>query len=165
MIGGLEREREGMVGLANRKRALLANQRQRWYLPPVFPNHTGADGVTSLLAPAVSFSVDFSEVRRAVHGIYTPLYSLIKRQTHFCIVFVDHSDTWASFLASFSWNTHLVQQQQRAWGESVRLCDCLDVWSENRYWMSKQKCWKCWRKELLFSFSFLHLLLCSLSLA
>jgi len=50
-----------------------------------------------------------SEVRREVRGIsyiYTPithtLYSLIKRQTHFCVVFIDHSDTCASFLASFS---------------------------------------------------------------
>jgi len=35
------------------------------------------------------------------------LYSLIKRQTHFCIVFIDHSDTCASFLASSSWNKHI----------------------------------------------------------
>jgi len=52
--------------------------------------------MTSPLARAVfslSCSVEFSEARRAVHGIshlYTPithtLYSLIKRQTHFSVV-------------------------------------------------------------------------------
>jgi len=72
-----------------------------------------ADDVTaravSRLFSLVEFSVESSEVRRAVHGIsyiYTPithtLYSLIKRQTHFCVVFTDHSDTCASFLASSS---------------------------------------------------------------
>jgi len=52
--------------------------------------------------PSLSFSVEFSEAMRAVHGIshlYTPithtLYSLIKRQTHFSLVFIDHSDTCA----------------------------------------------------------------------
>jgi len=90
-------------------------------------------------APCLEFSFESSEVRRAVHGIshlHTPithtLYSLIKRQTHFCIVFIDHSDTCASFLASFSWNKHLVQQQ-RAWGEYVEFIQpwasvCSFVW-------------------------------------
>jgi len=58
------------------------------------------------------------------HPITHTLYSLIKRQTHFSIVFIDRSDTCASFLASSSWNTHLVQHQ-RAWGEYVEFIQTL----------------------------------------
>jgi len=88
-------------------------------------------------SPSLSFSVESSEARRAVHGIshlYTTithtLYSLIKRQTNFCVVFIDHRDTCASFLASSLWNKQLVQQQ-RAWGEYGVHSDLSDfvVWS------------------------------------
>jgi len=44
---------------------------------------------------------------------------LIFTQPSHTLVFIDHSDTCASFLASSSWNTHLVQQQ-RVWGEYVQ---------------------------------------------
>jgi len=100
-----------------------------------------ADDVTArsrrLPLPSLSFSVESSEARRAVHGIshlYTPithtLYSLIKRQTNFCVVFIDHRDTCASFLASSFWNKQLVQQQ-RVWGEYGVHSDLSDfvVWS------------------------------------
>jgi len=108
-----------------------------------------------------SFSVESSAVRRAVHGIsfiHTTLYTVWLSDRPISVLFSSITATLfcASFLASSSWNTHLVQQQ-RVWGEyvefiqtwailcfCVRLCDCFDVWSENFFTECQVKSQSLW---------------------
>jgi len=73
-----ERER-GDGGVSQSEESPSSQSEAKVVSSPVFPNHTGGEGVTSLLAPSVSFncfSVDFSEVRRAACSRY--LHTLIQ---------------------------------------------------------------------------------------